>query len=411
MTLCAAAAEFSQENAVDLELWTQQGTTHSMRVVPGSTTAGDLRRLAAEETGVPIAEVRLAYAGLELPLSGDGNIFTAKPGVTKMFAMRRAAAGAPDAPSSGDAAAGSSPEEAAAAAAAKEEPPPSSLPTYVTVQTMDGTMFKVPLKPTTTAGDIRRAVAATMGASASEVRLAYAGGELDPSKDSTPFKLNPKITVMHCTKRMKGGTCNSGGLLNSSQKPVRIPSTLAAACGRRLVATASSAFGATSSSTASSSRPLPSVTAPGSGKGSVAVQLAKQFRHIMRHPTPGMSVAPDESDEMTWHIKLAGPDNTPYAGGWFSVELRFKAGFPGNEPNVRFMTPIWHPNITPSGHKVCVDFGDDVRSVACVLSGLQMLLAHPNPSSPLNSECAAEMLSSPSTYVAKARSFTAEHAM
>jgi ubiquitin-protein ligase len=56
------------------------------------------------------------------------------------------------------------------------------------------------------------------------------------------------------------------------------------------------------------------------------------------------------------------------------------------------MTPIWHPNIKLDGSRACVDFGQDVRSVACVLSGLQMLLAHPNPVSPLNGDCAHYML-------------------
>jgi hypothetical protein len=40
-----------------------------------------------------LLQVRLAYAGLELPPSSDGCLFTAKPGVTKLFTMRRAAAG------------------------------------------------------------------------------------------------------------------------------------------------------------------------------------------------------------------------------------------------------------------------------------------------------------------------------
>jgi ubiquitin-protein ligase len=109
--------------------------------------------------------------------------------------------------------------------------------------------------------------------------------------------------------------------------------------------------------------------------------------------------------------QLAGPDNTPYAGGWFSVQLCFDSGFPGTKPTVRFMTPIWHPNIRPDGSRVCVDFGDDVRSVACVISGLQMLLAHPNPGSPWNGECARDMLCNPSAYEAKARSWAAQHAM
>jgi hypothetical protein len=59
-------------------------------------------------------QVRLAYAGLELPVSDDGSVFAAKRGITKLFTMRRAAAAAQ----------------------------PSSLPTEVTVQTVNGKVMQ-----------------------------------------------------------------------------------------------------------------------------------------------------------------------------------------------------------------------------------------------------------------------------
>jgi hypothetical protein len=34
-----------------------------------------------------------------------------------------------------------------------------------------------------------------------QVRLAYAGVELDPVKDGSPFKINPKITMLQCTRQ------------------------------------------------------------------------------------------------------------------------------------------------------------------------------------------------------------------
>jgi hypothetical protein len=136
-----------------------------------------------------------------------------------------------------------------------------------------------------------------------QVRLTYAGVELDPSKDSTPFKLNPKITMLQCMMRMKGGLGNTShsfgsASLNCSAHP--------AAAKRQLSVAFASGSTVSSSSSSSRRRSSPLVTAPGSGKGfSAQVQLAKQFRHIMRHPIPGVSVAPDEDDEMTWHVKVS----------------------------------------------------------------------------------------------------------
>uniref|UniRef100_A0A383WK50 Ubiquitin-like domain-containing protein n=1 Tax=Tetradesmus obliquus TaxID=3088 RepID=A0A383WK50_TETOB len=206
---------------------------------------------------------------------------------------RPSAAAAAAAGGGGDGGVAAADAGSATDSAAKEEPPPSSNPTEVTVLTVDGKMLKLAVTPSTTAGDIRMAVAARLGAFASEVRLAYAGVELDPSKDSSPLKFNPKILMLQCMMRMKGGSSSSSS-------------------------SSSSTAGAAASATVSKI-----VTAPGAGvHGSAAVQLAKQFRHIMRHPIPGVSCAPDDTDQMTWHVKLAGPSNTPYAGGWFSVQLK-----------------------------------------------------------------------------------------
>lgn len=110
-------------------------------------------------------------------------------------------------------------------------------------------------------------------------------------------------------------------------------------------------------------------------------------------------------------MQLAGPPGTPYEGGWFAVQLRFPNDFPGSRPSIHFMTPIWHPNISRMDHRVCVDLGDNVRSVACILSALQMLLAHPNTGSPLNEECAKMMLRLPAVFEKTAKEMTQQYAM
>lgn len=42
-----------------------------------------------------------------------------------------------------------------------------------------------------------------------QVRLAYAGRELDPAKDDDYFEIKADNAVMHTMQRMKGGSCNS----------------------------------------------------------------------------------------------------------------------------------------------------------------------------------------------------------
>jgi ubiquitin-protein ligase len=121
-------------------------------------------------------------------------------------------------------------------------------------------------------------------------------------------------------------------------------------------------------------------------------------------------------------VQLAGPQGSPYEGGWFNVELQFTKEFPGVQPNAKFKTRIWHPNVTPFGGYVCMNLGQGdqhfghgrptgVRSITCVLVGLQMLLASPNPDNPAISECARQMLDDMQAYKAQARAWTQMYAM
>lgn len=96
------------------------------------------------------------------------------------------------------------------------------------------------------------------------------------------------------------------------------------------------------------------------------------------------------------------------------MRLNFTAGFPEEQPLAKFITEIWHPNVRRNDGHVCVDLGTnwvDVCSVACVLVGLQVLLANPNPHHAMNHDCARQMREQPQQYVAQAQRWTQLHAM
>ncbi|KAM8721121.1 hypothetical protein ACLKA7_007055 [Drosophila subpalustris] len=87
--------------------------------------------------------------------------------------------------------------------------------------------------------------------------------------------------------------------------------------------------------------------------------------------------------------EICGPKNTPYEGGRFSLELKVPEGYPFCAPNVRFVTRIWHPNISFRTGSICNDILKDnwaaVMTLPSVLLSLQALLSDAEPDEPHDS--------------------------
>lgn len=84
-------------------------------------------------------------------------------------------------------------------------------------------------------------------------------------------------------------------------------------------------------------------------------RLMKDLEEIEKEkiPTVGVTARPLESDLFTWHANIRGPEETPYAGGVFHLELKFPQSYPNHPPTVRIFNNIPHPNVF--GGYICLD--------------------------------------------------------
>ena len=52
--------------------------------------------------------------------------------------------------------------------------------------------------------------------------------------------------------------------------------------------------------------------------------------------------------------EITGPEDSPYEGGTFELDLSLPTTYPFEPPRLRFITPIYHPNIDNTG-RICLD--------------------------------------------------------
>lgn len=121
-------------------------------------------------------------------------------------------------------------------------------------------------------------------------------------------------------------------------------------------------------------------------------RLTRELSNFNSEKIEGIQVDVNENDIMTWYAKIHGPKDSPYENGIFSMIIKFDCDYPIKPPSIKFLTPMYHPNIYRDG-KICVDIlqidqWSPAQNVRTILLSIMSLLMDPNPASPANREAA-----------------------
>ncbi|CAF3872779.1 unnamed protein product [Adineta steineri] len=119
-------------------------------------------------------------------------------------------------------------------------------------------------------------------------------------------------------------------------------------------------------------------------------------------------------DVIHWIGWIEGAEETPYTGGKFHLTMDFPTDFPFKPPRVKFLTPIYHPNISTEG-VICLDIlhsqWSAALSVRTLLISLSSLLNDPNPDHGLNKDALQLYRTDKEKYKEIAKQWTITHAM
>mmetsp|Transcript_10901 Transcript_10901/g.26697 ORF Transcript_10901/g.26697 Transcript_10901/m.26697 type:complete len:170 (-) Transcript_10901:437-946(-) len=136
--------------------------------------------------------------------------------------------------------------------------------------------------------------------------------------------------------------------------------------------------------------------------------LASQLKELSKRPPEFFSAGlADEANMYEWDICITGPPDTLFEGGIFNAKLIFPPQYPDRPPKMKFVTPIWHPNVYPNGD-VCISIlhepGEDAtnpqesaamrwnpcHTVETIVISVISMLSDPTDESPANIDAAKE---------------------
>ncbi|XP_048354364.1 ubiquitin-conjugating enzyme E2 T isoform X3 [Sphaerodactylus townsendi] len=128
-------------------------------------------------------------------------------------------------------------------------------------------------------------------------------------------------------------------------------------------------------------------------------RLKRELHLLTTEPPPGITCWQNESHIDYLQAQILGSADTPYEKGVFDLEVVVPVRYPFEPPKMRFLTPIYHPNIDSSG-RICLDVlrlppkgaWRPSLNIATLLTSIQMLMNEPNPDDPLMADITSKTL-------------------
>nr|XP_033773593.1 ubiquitin-conjugating enzyme E2 T isoform X3 [Geotrypetes seraphini] len=147
-------------------------------------------------------------------------------------------------------------------------------------------------------------------------------------------------------------------------------------------------------------------------------RLKRELQQLSTEPPPGITCWQHENRMDDLQAQILGGADTPYEKGIFNLEVILPERYPFEPPKIRFLTPIYHPNIDSAG-RICLDIlklppkgaWRPSLNISTLLTSIQLLMAEPNPDDPLMADISVEFKYNKQTFLKNARKWTEKHAV
>ncbi|XP_050733901.1 ubiquitin-conjugating enzyme E2 J2-like [Eriocheir sinensis] len=117
--------------------------------------------------------------------------------------------------------------------------------------------------------------------------------------------------------------------------------------------------------------------------GTASARLRADYMRIKRDPVPYVTAEPLPSNILEWHYVVEGPEESPYAGGYYHGKLVFPMEYPFRPPSIYMLSPSGR---FKTNTRLCLSISDfhpdtwnPAWSVATILTGLLSFMLEQSP--------------------------------
>jgi ubiquitin-conjugating enzyme (huntingtin interacting protein 2) len=145
-------------------------------------------------------------------------------------------------------------------------------------------------------------------------------------------------------------------------------------------------------------------------------RILREIRDIQSDKISQITAEPFENDDDNSHLRgsFPGPPDTPYEGGKYVIDIQIPTEYPFRPPTMKFVTKIWHPNVSSQTGAICLDTlssaWSPVLTIKSALISLQSLLCTPEPKDPQDAEVAGMLMRNPKEFERVAREWAVQYA-
>ena len=117
-------------------------------------------------------------------------------------------------------------------------------------------------------------------------------------------------------------------------------------------------------------------------------RILKELNDFNKDPPQRISASSINNDNLfIWKATIIGPEDSPYEGGIFHLNICLPTDYPFKPPKITMSTKIYHPNINLNGSislDILMEQWSPALTITTTLLSIVSLLFDPNPDDPIN---------------------------